>query len=238
LTQNTIVAFMGDNGCSQFRGKGTLYEYGIHVPLIIRWPGVVKAGSNADILISGEDLAPTFLEAAGLKPLAEMTGVSFAKLLKGQPFEARRYVYSERGAHGSGAPMNSAVFDLSRCVVSRTHKFIYNALWQLPYTPVDFAGGEMWKELEEMNAAGKLTPELSRIYFSPTRPVYELYDLEKDPREFENLAGKPEFAEIEKNLKWALTEWMIQERDFLPLPVGTTKQGAGGKQQKKKGKKE
>ena len=88
-----------------------------------------------------------------------------------------------------------------------------------------------------MNSEGKLSPEMSRIYFPPTRPVFELYDLQKDPREFENLAGRPEFANIEHELKLALTEWMIMERDYLPLPIGTTKQGAGGKQQKK-GKKE
>ena len=45
LAENTIVLFMGDNGASQFRGKGTLYEYGVHVPLLARWPGVVKPGS-------------------------------------------------------------------------------------------------------------------------------------------------------------------------------------------------
>ncbi|MDD4872258.1 MAG: sulfatase [Kiritimatiellae bacterium] len=236
LAQNTIVAFMGDNGCSQFRGKGTLYEFGIHVPLLVRWPGIVKAEATTDVLVSAEDLAPTFLEVAGLKPLPEMTGVSFAKLLCSEPFEGRKYVFAERGAHGSGGlPQNSAAFDLSRCVVSKTHKFIYNALWQIPYTPVDFNGDQFWKELEEMNASGKLSPEISRIYFSPTRPMIELYDLEKDPREFENLAGKPEFAGIEHELKWALTEWMIMERDFLPLPVPA---GAkAGRKNKAKGKK-
>src|SRR5207253_5775927 len=45
LAENTLVAFMGDNGASQLRGKGTLYEYGVHVPLIVRWPGKVKPGS-------------------------------------------------------------------------------------------------------------------------------------------------------------------------------------------------
>ena len=233
LAQNTIVAFMGDNGCSQFRGKGTLYEFGIHVPLIVRWPGVLKAGSSSDVLISSEDIAPTFIEAGGLKALPEMTGVSFLKLLKGEPFEGRKYVFAERGSHGgNGLPTNTANFDLSRCIVSKTHKLIYNALWQLPYAPVDFGGDPFWKELVEMNAAGKLSPELSRIYFSPTRPGLELYDLKKDPREFENLAGRSDYAKLEYELRKALCEWMILERDFLPLPLPSAGSMGEGKQKK------
>src|SRR5581483_2836070 len=100
LAENTIVLMMGDNGASQFRGKGTLYEYGVHVPLLIRWPGTVKPGSATAELISGEDLAPTLLEAAGVEVPKEMTGRSFLKLLKGVPFEGRKYVFAERGAHG------------------------------------------------------------------------------------------------------------------------------------------
>ena len=227
LADNTLVAFMGDNGASQLRGKGTLYEFDIHVPLLVRWPGVVKAGPSTALragtasaeLISGEDLAPTFLEAAGVAAPKEMTGRSFLKLLRGEPFEGRRYVFAERGAHGAGLPQNSAAFDLGRCVVSKTHKLIYNALWQIPYAPVDFAGDPFWKELQELNAAGKLSPELSRVYFSPTRPMFELYDLARDPREFDNLAAKPEAAIVERELKTALQEWMILERDFLPLPI-------------------
>jgi len=103
--------------------------------------------------------------------------------------------------------------------VTLRYKLIYNALWQIPYTPVDFAADAFWRELERMNAEGKLSKEMSRIYFSPTRPMFELYDLEKDPREFENLAGKEEARAIEHELKVVLQEWMTLERDFLPLPL-------------------
>jgi arylsulfatase A-like enzyme len=214
-----LVAFMGDNGASQLRGKGTLYEFGVHVPLIVRWPGKVKAGGATSELVSGEDLAPTFLEAAGVAVPKEMTGRSFAKLLLGEPFEGRKYVFSERGAHGAALPTNSANFDLGRCVVTRTHKLIYNALWQIPYCPVDFAGDPFWKELQQQHEAGKLTPELDRLYFAPTRPMFELYDLSADPCEMTNLIGKKEAAEVEHELKAALNEWMILNRDFLPLPL-------------------
>lgn len=219
FADNTIVAFMGDNGASQFRGKGTLYEFGVRVPLIVRWPGKVKAGSVTSELYSGEDLAPTLLEACGLKPLKEMTGRSFLKLLRGENYTGRHYVFAERGAHGSGLPTGTSPFDLGRVVIGKRYKLIYNALWQLPYQPVDFAGDEFWKELQQMNKDGKLSPEMSRLYFSPTRPMFELFDLETDPNEFKNLIDSPEHAAIARELKAALQEWMILERDYVPLPV-------------------
>jgi N-sulfoglucosamine sulfohydrolase len=236
LAENTLVAFMGDNGSSQFRGKGTLFEFGIHVPLLVRWPGQVKPGSVTSELISGEDIAPTFLEAAGLPVPPEMTGKSFLKLLRSETFDARKFVFAERGAHGSGLPGNSASFDLGRAVVSKTHKLIYNALGQLPYWPVDFAGDAMWKELQQMHKDGKLDSRMSQLYFSPTRPLFELYDLANDPNEFNNLAGKPEAGAIEKELKAAMQEWMILQRDFVPLPVTPEPRAAGNAAAKKKGK--
>jgi N-sulfoglucosamine sulfohydrolase len=219
LADNTLVMMMGDNGASQFRGKGTLYEYGVHVPLIGRWPGLIKPGTSAAELISGEDLAPTYLEAAGVAVPKEMTGKSFLKLLKGEPFDGRKYVFAERGAHGQALPTNAANFDLGRVVIGRRHKLIYTATWHLPYTPVDFAGDAFWKELVQMHKDGKLDPLFERLYFSPTRPMFELFDLEADPAELKNLIGTKEAAGVEKELKAALQEWMILQRDFLPLPV-------------------
>jgi N-sulfoglucosamine sulfohydrolase len=220
LADNTIVVFMGDNGAAQFRGKGTLYEYGVNVPLLVRWPGQVKPGSVSSDLVSGEDLAPTFLEACGLKPLKEMTGRSFLKLLRRDAsYTPRQYVFAERGAHGSGLPNGTSPFDLGRVIIGMRYKLIYTALWQLPYQPVDFAGQPFWKELQQMHTDGKLSPLMSRLYFSPTRPMFELFDLETDPNEFNNLIGSKEQEGIERELKAKLQEWMILERDFLPLPV-------------------
>jgi N-sulfoglucosamine sulfohydrolase len=228
LASNTIVVFMGDNGASQFRGKGTLYEFGIRVPLLVRWPGKVKPGSSSAELISGEDLAPTLLEAVGLPVPSEMTGISFVKLLRGEPFAGRKFVFAERGAHGTNLPGNSADFDLGRVVVSKTHKLIYNALGELPYWPVDFAKDAFWQELGQMHAAGKLEPRIDQLYFAATRPMFELYDLKRDPSEFTNLAGNKDAAAIERELKAALQEWMILQRDFMPLPVPPKRGGNRG----------
>ncbi|MEY4816381.1 MAG: hypothetical protein RLZZ162_3454 [Verrucomicrobiota bacterium] len=228
LAANTLVAFMGDNGASQFRGKGTLYEFGIRVPLLVRWPGKVKPGSTSAELISGEDLAPTFLAAAGLPVPPEMTGRSFVDLLRGAPFVGRQFVFAERGAHGTNLPGNSADFDLGRVVVSKTHKLIYNALGELPYWPVDFAREAFWQELGQMHRGGKLEPRIAQLYFAATRPPFELYHLENDPNEFTNLAGTPEAASVERELMATMQEWMILQRDFLPLPVPSRRVGNRG----------
>ena len=70
-----------------------------------------------------------------------------------------------------------------------------------------------------MHQDGKLAATIERLYFSPTRPMFELFDLQADPSEFDNLAGTPEAAAVEEELKAALQEWMILQRDFVPLPV-------------------
>lgn len=238
LAENTLVLFMGDNGCAQFRGKGTLYEFGVHVPMLARWPRVIKPGSVSSDLISGEDLAPTYLEAAGLEVPEEMTGRSFAKVLRGDAsYQPRVHLFAERGVHGSSSlPMNSATFDLGRVVVGQKYKLIYNVLWQIPYWPVDFAGDPMWQEMVELNAKGHLTPEVSKMYFSPTRPMFELYDIAGDNGEFNNLYGRPEVAEEQQKLLGALHRWMILQRDFVPLPI-EGKKGGGGAGKGGKGKK-
>lgn len=219
LAKNTIVIFMGDNGASQLRGKGTLNEFGIRVPLIVRWPNVVKAGSVTAKLVSGEDLAPTLLQAAGLEPAAEITGISFLPLLKGQSSDGRTELVSERGPHGSSLPRGSASFDLGRAIVTDRYKLIYNATWQLPYKPVDFN----LDEVIALQAAGTLDPKLEALYLAESRPMFELYDLQDDPHEMTNLAGKPRVREFEEDLKARLAAWQIRHRDFVPLSMSLGK---------------
>jgi arylsulfatase A-like enzyme len=216
LAEDTVVIFMGDNGASQLRGKGTLNELGIRVPLIVRWPGVTKAGSASDTLISGEDLAPTLLEGAGVQSPGNLTGVSVLSLLRDPSAAgARTQVIAERGPHASSLPRNSASFDLGRAIVTSRHKLIYNVTWQLPYKPVDFNLDAIVK----LEAEGKLEPHLAKLYLSEQRPMFELYDLREDPHEMNNLAGTPGAKQVEEDLKGRLAAWMIRHRDFVPLPI-------------------
>lgn len=218
---NTLILFLGDNGCAFPHGKGTLYDPGLNVPALARWPGRIRAGSSTGALVSGEDVTPTFLEAAGLPAPEGISGRSFLPLLTGRAERIRDHVFAQRLVHGS-RPFRSGVtthsFDLSRAARSARYKLIYNCTPQMQYSPVDSYTEKSWVEMTDEQLWGRLAPKFSRAYFGP-RPVMELYDLEKDPDEFDNLAGRPEVARVERELTVALQEKMILDQDFLPLPL-------------------
>lgn len=229
LMDKTLIIFCGDNGAALPHGKGSLYDPGSNVPFLVRWPGVVRAGGDSRALISGEDLAPTLLAAAGIASGAKMSGVSFLPLLKGEAYTPRKYIFVERGPHGSSpvaVDMTNAGYDLSRAVRSDRYKFIYNCTPWIPYSPVDSAGGQAWKQMQAANAEGKLPHGLRATYFTSPRQVYELYDLEADPSELNNLSQKPEFAAVERELRQAMAEKMILDFDYLPLPASMDKESA------------
>ena len=219
IIDNTALIFMGDNGAALLRGKGTLYHLGVHVPMIVHWPDKIKNSIVTDALVSGEDIAPTIIEMAGLKPDGNITGKSFLPALNGADYQGHDYVFSQRVPHSSGLPLHTLYFDLSRSVFNKEHKLIYNALWQLPYTPVDFMNRNMWRELQNLNAEDKLEEKFQNAFFSEPRPMFELYDLKNDPHEFHNLAENGEYAEVLHALKGRLQEWMIVNQDYLPLPI-------------------
>ena len=239
VLDQTLIVFAGDNGQALPHGKGSLYDPGSNVPCILRWPGAIKAGGESRELISNEDIAPTLLAAAGLAPHKNMSGVSFLPLLKGESHQPRKFVFVERGPHGS-APvtvnMSSSGYDLGRAVRSDRYKFIYNCTPWIPYGPVDSAGGAAWTQIKEASAAGKLPIGLRTTYFTMPRPVYELYDLEADPAELNNIAGQPAHAAAERELRLALAEKMILDSDYLPLPATGGEEGPPAKG-KKKGRK-
>lgn len=218
LKKNTLVIFMGDNGESLLRGKGTLLTRGIHVPLIIRWPEYVKPGSHSEALVSGTDLAPTLLAATRLDIPAEMTGLSFLPELLGKPFSGREFVFAERSYH-AGPLSRTDGLDLSRAVLTRRHHYIYNVLPKQTYVPVDLVRGEGWTAVVAAQRDGRLSELHSRLYFQNPRPIVELYDLERDPYQLNNLVRDDAHRQIERTLREALDRWMIREGDYLPLPT-------------------
>lgn len=218
IHENTMVIFMGDNGEALLRGKGTLHDRGTHVPLLIRWPAKIKAGSVSDVLISGIDLGATILAASGIQTPDKIDGRSFLPLLLGEAFTGRRHVFAERGWHW-GPITRTDGLDLSRSITSQRYRYIYNALPNRSYTPVDMPKKDAWLAILDAHRNGQLSPLHERLYFQNPRPIVELYDLENDPLEVTNLAGRASHAEIEQQLRIALEQWMIREHDYLPLPT-------------------
>ncbi|MBI4909383.1 MAG: sulfatase [Acidobacteria bacterium] len=222
MEQETLVVFMGDNGMAFPHGKGSLFDPGLNVPLIARWPGRIKPG-RTKTLISGEDIAATFMNAGGAELPKAVTGRSFFPLLMGQRYQPREYIFAARLFHGNSAfdeKTKASTFDLSRCVRSDRYKLIYNVTPKMEYWPVDSANDPGWQQMLAAHKAGKLKPEHDQAYFRDPRPVLELYDLETDPGELNNLAGKPELKDIQLTLMAAMQEKMIQDYDFIP-PVLT-----------------
>ncbi len=206
--EDTLVVFLSDNGMPFPRAKATAYDAGIRTPLIVSWPGVTRRGIRYGGLASVIDLAPTLLEVAGAEVPASFQGESFAAALTDQAAPGREYVFAERNWHNCDEHI--------RAVRGPRYKLIRNAYTELPLcTPADASRSPSWYSLTAGRAAGTLTPGQARLFEAP-RPVIEVYDLESDPHELVNLAGRPEVEQIARQLSRVLDAWIEETEDFPP----------------------
>lgn len=227
--ENTLVVITGDHGMPFPRGKSNLYDLGSRVPLAVRWPGRVAPGRTLEDFVSLVDLAPTFLEAAGVEPPGEMSGKSLIPLLtaegSGRIDPARDHVLMGKERHvpcqeapdGGGTPMRGI----------RTAEYLYIRNFRPDRWP---AGTPHWQKafLEETwygdidNGPTKFymyrhreDPQV-RLLFQlafDKRPEEELYDLGKDPEQLVNVAAEAEYAEIKRRLSERLMEALRQSAD-------------------------
>ena len=128
-------------------------------------------------------------------------------------------MFAERGWHW-GPLTRSDGFDLLRSVTSRRYHYVYNAIPEREYCPVDMDRPWLtaWKEVKETHEKGNLSELHERLYFKLPRPAFELYDLQEDPFQLNNLAGSKATTQIERELRIQLDRWMVRESDYLPLP--------------------
>lgn len=208
LADNTLVIFTGDNGMPFPGAKGTCYDPGLRVPLLAWWPGRAPAGAVKKDLIAHVDLPCTWLEAAGIPVPEKMQGRSFLPLLTGENYQPREAVYSERNWHDN--------YDPIRSVRTARHKLIFNAAPHFPYRPAwDLADSPTWASYQAEARRGRLPAALRRL-LQPSRPVLELYDLERDPNEFHNVIDDPSYASVRDDLMKRLSNWMEETYDYLP----------------------
>jgi Arylsulfatase A and related enzymes len=206
LPEDTMFLFTADHGAQFPFEKWNLYEPSLRTPLVVVWPGHVKPGSRSDAMVSWVDILPTVLEIAGANPRAvnaDFDGRSFLPVLLGKTAAHRESVYA---AHSGDGKMN---FYPSRAVVGQRWKYIRNLDPALEFhTHIDRAHQDTgyWPSWVEKAKTDPATAELVEKYHK--RPAEELYDLEKDPEERNNLAGNPGAATELARMRRELDKWM------------------------------
>ena len=203
LLDSTVIFFMTDHGISHARGKQFLYDEGIHVPLVVRGPGIAP-GHVRDDLVEHIDLVATSLALAKIPIPAGM---------QSRNVFAPNYV--PRDAVFSARDRCDETVDHLRSVRTQRFKYIRNFLAQRPHLqPNRYKDGkDIIRRLRELHEQNQLSELTERLLFAPTRPREELYDLVADPQELRNLADDREYAATLKELRNRLNRWMEETDD-------------------------
>lgn len=206
LARNTIVIWTADNGDGLPRAKRTIYDSGIHVPMIIRWPDGRLAGTEDRQLVSFVDLAPALLSLARAPLPRYLQGRDF--LGGGSP---RRYIFA-----ASDRMIN--VFDRQKAVRDTRFKYIRNyvpneaLIRPLGYRDTMPSMQALWSAREN----GALSPAQSFLFAVP-RPIEELYDTVADPFETVNLARDAGRTKDLRRMREALASWLRRTPDLSAL---------------------
>jgi N-sulfoglucosamine sulfohydrolase len=206
---DTLVIFLSDNGIPFPGAKTTLYDAGVHLPLVVRKPGQKPAVCGA--MASWTDVTPTILDWCGVKPVAEgkksplPAGRSLLPVLEQEAPPGWDAVYGSHQFH------EITMYYPMRMVRTRTHKYILNLAHPLEYPfASDLWGSQMWQGVLKRNDAMMGQREVKAFVH---RPKEELYDLTADPNELKNLAGDAKSAKVLEELRGKLAAWRERTTD-------------------------
>lgn len=204
----TVVIMTADNGDGLPRMKRAVYDAGLRVPLIVRWPGRVAAGTVRTDLVSLVDLAPTVLAAAGIPRPAHYNGRVF---IGPETHAAPPFVFAAVDRLDSS-------FHRRKTVVDDRWQYVRHYDRQPLYRDQDWYQAVMptMQELRRLLGAGTLTPA-QRAGFLPV-PEEELFDLHTDPETTRNLAAVPRYGEELSRLRTALDEFNARHGDLTAMP--------------------
>jgi len=197
LADNTVFVYSADHG-NGTGAKYTVYDRGLNVPFIVRWPGRIKPG-RTDALASYTDVLPTFVELAGGVPPKDIDGKSFAHVLRDPDATHQEIVFGLMTQQGVWA---THVFPRRSAHDGRYHYIRnFNTL----------------EKIERDEKAGQKIDPFHRLGANqhPDTPEEELYDTLNDPWELNNLAKDPAFGKIKRRLKNELFQWLENQNDFL-----------------------
>jgi arylsulfatase A-like enzyme len=209
LAANTAVFFFGDNGRCLIRGKQWLYDAGIHIPLLVRWPGVTKPGTVREDLVSAIDIPATALATAGIALPHSMQG----QVMLGPNSRRRDHIFAARDRCDD-------TVDRIRCIRTSRYKLIRNFMPERPYTQANRYIETQYPTLgvmKKLHAEGKLN-DTQALFMQPRKPEYELYDVIADSHEVQNLADAPRHKKTFQELSTKLERWIEQSSDQGRLP--------------------
>ena len=212
LLQKTLIIFFGDHGRPHVRGKQWLYDGGLHTPLILHWPAVIKPGVVQSGLVSLLDVMPTTLAAADVTEdgASKRPGLN----LLAPDWRGHDLIFAARDRCGDAA-------DRIRCVRTRDFKYIRNFFPERPYLQLSAYKKLQYPVLtlmKTLHARG----QWDSLFMAQTRPPEELYDLKSDPHEMKNLAANPAYQQQLETLRAALDQWIEATGDTGAINEATT----------------
>ena len=209
---NTLFIYTSDQGPEWPHCKWTVYDTGIRVPFVARWGGRIKPGSLCGAMVSFVDITPTFIDVAGGRAPEGLDGRSFLSLLLAKADTFRERIFA---AHTGDGTMN--VFP-QRGVRTRRYKYVLNLrpenTWTTHFTKVPgipFSHKDVW---DTWVAKARTDPEAARLVdLIEHHPAEELYDVQADPYELNNLAARGEMKQTLERLRGYVKQWMKSQGD-------------------------
>ena len=213
LTDRTIVAITTDHGIAFPRAKGTLFDPGIEIALLLRWPGVTSPGTHSDALVMNMDLYPTLLRAAGGTPPDDVDGLDLRPLAGGETDRVRDRFVAQIHWHDQFVPM--------RALRTETHKLILDYSGRgHAYVPADVEDSPSGRAFGP--AGYESTPAGRDVRTPPGQPArLALYDLVRDPHERVDISDDPAARELVEQLRDELMTWMRRANDPILREVET-----------------
>jgi len=203
LAHNTIVFFISDHGRAHVRDKQFLYDGGLRVPCIVRWPGQIDSNVVGGRLVSGIDLAASALHLCNVVPLTDIDGQSF-------------FSSAMRPAIFAARDRCDGTDDRIRCVRTERYKYIRNLQPNRPYMQFNAYKKHqypVWTLMRVLHERNQLD-EVRQPFMATERPTHELYDLHTDPNELHNLANDPNYAATLSDHASLLKTWQTEYTDL------------------------